>query len=90
MPIPPPVPSHESGRWEARTACLSFQYQGEVVVWEFLQPDDWVSDGFLENIERLVRAETSGELMSLPTNDQFMCLVYLPEKLSNQPVILDL
>lgn len=67
---------------EARTAHLSFQYQGDTIAWEFSQPDDWVSTEFLENIVTLVRAETKGELMSLPTADQFMCYVLLPKEVS--------
>lgn len=63
---------------EAGTARVSFQYKGETIVWEFRQPDDWVSDEFLSNIDTMVRAEANGELMSLPTADQFMCFIFLP------------
>lgn len=69
---------HERG-----LAQITFQCQGESVEWAFPQKNDWVSDDFIDNVFALVHDKTEGEMLLLPTSDQFVCVLYFPKKMED-------
>ncbi len=57
---------------------LDVEVRGEVIHGEWTDSSKWVSEGFLDLIERIAQTHLSGAFVDIPMHDQTMLFAYLP------------